>query len=282
MIFAVAVFLYLIMMVNVAVYEYVFIRCAKESPGEAVLTETSLAYESVTFQSAQKTRLTGYLIQPEGESCRKTVILSRGMNAPLKDYDKLVRTLTENGFRVFTYDYKGALYRKSMGGLPEAIIDLEGAISYIRSNYPDDELCLVGHSLGGYASGAILPFVDSISAAVLIAPFDRSSDMLEWNAKQYVGFLAHFFLPLARGYETLKFGRYSIYTVTDGALLTDVPILILQGEDDTVVPLDFGISHFESSLSGDSDVSAELLDDVDHSLDSDGIPYSEIVDYLLQ
>ena len=267
---------------NGAIYEFVFMKGASDGPYPAELSKTSFLYEAVSFESANRKSLNGYLIESPDPTCRKTVILSKGMNGVLESYASLIEALNSAGFRVFSYDYFGMDRQRSLGGLPEASIDLMGAVAYIRERFPNDSISLVGHSLGAYASGAILPLVEGIDAAVLFAPFDRSSDLLQWKAERYVGFLSRVMLPYVRGYELLKFGAYSTLSVTESALVTSVPILILHGEEDEAVPPAFGIDRFRDTLASDPDVTLSLIENEDHEIGPEPAVFEVIARYLLE
>ena len=99
--------------------------------------------------------------------------------------------------------------------------------------------------------------------------------MLEWKSKPYVGFLAPLFVPIIRLYETLKFGAYATLSVSEGALKTSVPILVLHGDQDEVIPMSYGIGSFETILAVDRDVTLRYLPDTGHQITGTGIPVSE-------
>ncbi len=259
--------------VNIVGYEIVFDRISKEAVYgfDETLLPADLTLKTGTFLTDRADALPTYRFSGPGDTSNGLVVLSMGLDSRVDDYLPMIERLVRLGFSVVTYDYftDGRQFR----GLPEAVADLRCLIAQLGADgsLDDQPLYLLGHSLGAYASGAVMAYTDAPDAVILISPFNKSSDMLRSKAKQYIGFLAEFFTPYVSLYESLKFGNYSSASVAEGLRDVYVPVSFVYGEDDTLIPKDAGLTYFKETFGGRSRYSFLLLEDTAHfpeSLDS--------------
>ena len=104
-------------------------------------------------------RLRGHLWRTDGAS-RGTVIVNPATAVLAKYYHYYARFLTQNGFDVLTYDYRGIGLSR-----PERLrgcgfrwsdwgeLDFDAAVRFAKSHDPDATLLVVGHSFGGFLPG---------------------------------------------------------------------------------------------------------------------------------
>ena len=75
-------------------------------------------------------------------------------NSYLQDIEYFCR----NNYQVFGFDYIGVSSStgKNIKGLGNSLKSLDIVISYLKLNYPNKDIYVVGHSWGGYATTNIV------------------------------------------------------------------------------------------------------------------------------
>ena len=120
-------------------------------------SEKYLHYEDVFFQSKDSTRLHGWFL-PSKKSPVGTVIHFHGNAQNLTAHSAFVDWLPEEGFNLFTFDYRG--YGKSEGSPNRQGIyeDCIAAIEYIktREDIDQEKIFILGQSLGGANAVTVL------------------------------------------------------------------------------------------------------------------------------
>ncbi len=92
-------------------------------------------------------------IQPNG----RAIVINSAMGVPRTFYNAYADFLSGQGFHVLTYDYRGI--GGSLSTEPDiqlsdwGVYDQVGAIDYLATQFPDDKLLMVGHSVGGQLLG---------------------------------------------------------------------------------------------------------------------------------
>lgn len=192
--------------------------------------------ELLSFMSGNN-RLQGYLYG--ADNTKGLVVLSHGMGGGAEGYMAETLYFVEHGYQVFGFDNTGC-YRsegKNCVGLSQSVIDLDAALSYIEgeSRFEGLPILLYGHSWGGYAVTAIFNYDHDIAASVGVAGFNKPMDMiLEWT-KNMMGNFAYIEYPYIYLYQKILFGKNANSSAVDGINHTDTPILIVHGNQDTVV-----------------------------------------------
>jgi len=197
---------------------------------EATPAGLGLPSEEVLFTAEDGVRLHGWFLPVRG--ARWTVLLSHGNAGNISH--RLDRTLflqTRLGASVLLYDYRG--YGRSEGSPdePGTYRDARAAYRYLveQRRVPPERLVLFGESLGSAVS-LDLALAHPAGALILEAPFTSVRDM----ARKTI------FFPLApfvrTRYDNLqKVGRLRM------------PLLVLQGDHDEVVPFAQGRRLFEAA-----------------------------------
>lgn len=186
----------------------------------------------------------------------EVVIVAHGNGSGYLAYLDVIEYFAKEGYYVFAYDATG--YGGSEGfsrkGIPEAAVSLHQAIGAVRTNKKTTgrDIVLFGHSLGGYAVGSVLNTDPDVKAAIILAGFDSSLDMLKIYGRQSVGPLINVFLPYLSAYENIKFFRYASDTCTSGFLNTDARILVAHSTDDDEVPFEAGYGCWYERFHDDS------------------------------
>ncbi len=231
------------MIATKVVYDSIFARydSAADIPDE--LADTVIAREEHSYYSGEN-RLQGYLYRSDAAVKRNAlIVIATGINSESDDYLWQTRSLLDCGWSVFIFDATGcgASNGKSAVGFSQILLDLNETICYIESKecFGYNDMVLLGHSRGGYAACCALQYEHDIAAVVSISGQNSAMEGVIGSSTQYVG-------PLAYGnfgglwlYQTMLFGGDVISLEADEVIgASDVPVLIVHGQEDEITPLD--------------------------------------------
>jgi uncharacterized protein len=187
--------------------------------------------EDVAFQSKDGTQLHGWFVPAAGEALG-TVIHFHGSDRNVTFTIRNCLWLTDRGFNVFMFDYRG--FGKSAGE-PErrgVVEDSAAAIKYVRSRpgVDPDKICLWGQSMGGQVAIVAAPLAgaDGIRAIVAEATYASHSHHIKDKMAQ--------FGPL----WLVQWGAWLVTSDADAAddkvaQLAPTPLLLIHGTADTAV-----------------------------------------------
>lgn len=200
------------------------------------------------FPSDKGQMLAGYLYHA-GEGQRGIVVMAHGFgDGGHNSYVNCADYFAQNGYYVFAYDATAMdkSEGKSLGGVPQGVIDLEHAISFVESNdaIPDLPIALFGHSWGAYCVSAVLTYHPEVRAVIECCGFNRSSDMFESGGKSQAGDVIYAMTPFVRIHEWFKFGRYAVNTAMDGFDATDAAVMVVHSADDGVIGIEYGCDKY--------------------------------------
>jgi fermentation-respiration switch protein FrsA (DUF1100 family) len=196
-----------------------------------------VVHEDVFFQSPDGVRLQGWFLRPNGEP-RGTILFLHGNAGNISTHVGAVLWLALEGYQVFLFDYRG--YGRSEGtpGMEGIHEDALAAIDRLfrTVGVDKDRIVVFGQSLGGavavYAV-ANSPHRDRIRALVIDSAFSGYRRIAREKISE-VALLWPFQAPLS----LLVTDRYSPSRWI-GRIGT-VPVLILHGDADKVVPVRHG------------------------------------------
>ena len=203
-----------------------------------------LDYESVSFPSADGTMLSGWFMSARGKA-KGTVVHFHGNAVNMGNHYPYVAWLTGEGFNVLLFDYRGY-------GLSEGKPEREGiyqdcvaALHYAaaRKDVDPDRIVLLGQSLGGANAIAVMPAMGEakVRAVAIDSTFYsyRSIVRDKMKAMPVVSLLRW---PLS---FLVVSNRRSPGAVVDE--ITPVPLLVIHGTDDRVIPFHHGQKLFEAA-----------------------------------
>lgn len=207
-----------------------------------------------TFPSNNGQLLAGYHYSKENQQIKGVVVLAHGFGGGGHNtYMNIADYFTSNGYLVFAYDATGndKSEGSSVEGLPQGVIDLDYALRYVKNTeeYQNLPIVLFGHSWGGYSVGSVLNYHADVKAAVLVAGFNRSTDLIKQEGESMMGSAMKLFMPYFSVYERLKFGKYASCTAIDGFANSDAGIMAICSKDDTVVLPENGYEKFYEKYS---------------------------------
>ncbi len=192
-------------------------------------------YENLAFKSADGTPLHGWFIPAKGKTALGTVVFSHGNAGALGHHLGFVMWLAEAGYHVMMYDYRG--FGKSGGSVDRRgmVDDVKAAFAHAarRPGVNSRRLISYGHSLGGAKSITALGEtpVRGLRAVVIDGAFASYQAMA-----RIIG------------------GQLGESLVTDELApkdfvgkLSPVPLLVVHGTRDEVVPLAQGRQLYQAA-----------------------------------
>lgn len=197
------------------------------------LDKTQYPRDIVQIQSGENV-LTGYLYGADNSN--GLVIISPG-HADANDIKLYEITyFVDNNWKVLCYDYTGCYNSQgsNMIGYTQSVHDLDAVLTYIDSSndYQNIPIVLFGHSLGGYASAAVLQYSHSVKAAVIASGFDTPKEQWTYSIERYTGDFHYLLKPFTAMFIYFKYGKERNLSAVDGINSVDIPILVISGTDD--------------------------------------------------
>ena len=196
--------------------------------------------ENVQFQSGDCT-LQGYIYGADND--KGLLVFAHGIGTGHETYFGFLTAFIDDGWRVFSYDATGSGNSEGKGtrGLVQSVLDLDAALTFAEQDARlcDLPVCVMGHSWGGFAAAAVLDCGHDIVASVSLAGYAYPVEMLDKGAAGILGnTFAPLFHPFAWGYNKLMFGADAGRNAVDAANSCEVPLFVIHGKDDTMIPCD--------------------------------------------
>ncbi len=193
-----------------------------------------------TFSSDKGQILVGYKYYREIENIKGVVVIAHGLGGGgHNSYMDVADFFTLNEYVVFAYDATGndESEGSSVKGIPQGLIDLNHALRFVKqtSDFDGLPIMLFGHSWGGYSVGSVLNLHPDVKAAVMVAGFNKSMDIIEEEGKRIAGDNISVFLPYLSLYEKIKFGKYASYNCINGFENTDAGVMVIYSGDDEMI-----------------------------------------------
>lgn len=169
----------------------------------------------------------------------KIIIFANGYYMTTEKYLNEIDFFASLGYTVYCYDNTGTgkSEGKTMNGIPQAIIDLENCIHEIKKQFPNSEVNLVGHSMGGYAVCNVLN-IHSVNKVIAIAPFNNIIDVVNDNIIKRLGKKFFLFKIVYRIVLKRKFKHYASYDTFNTVKYVNSKVLIIHGMEDKTVLVD--------------------------------------------
>lgn len=202
-----------------------------------------------TFESDKGQVLTGYKYYRNNTEVKGLVVIAHGFGGGgHRSYMNIADYFASNGYVVFAYDATGndESEGEAVGGLPQGIIDLDYALRFIKSSpeFAGLPIVLWGHSWGGYSVGSVMKLHPDVKAAVIVAGFNESLDMLETEGRNIAGDAIDFVLPYFEEYEKETFGEYASMSILESLVETEASVMIIHSADDDMIPIEMSYDRY--------------------------------------
>ena len=193
-----------------------------------------LTYHPYDFKSHRGHSLKGFFYCYEGADPSRLVVFDHGMGSGHRAYMREIEALCRAGFLVYSYDHTGCMASggRHIGGFSQSLADLDDSIKTLKREkaLAGRELCVVGHSWGGFSTmniGAIHPEVKKIVSMSGFVSVERV-------VKQTLGPLKAY-APAIVEVEQRENPRHSRYNALESIEKTRAKVLLIYSEDDKTV-----------------------------------------------
>ena len=229
------------------------------------------------FASDKGQKLTGYMYS-SGQNQHGIIVMAHGFGGGgHNSYMDCANYFAQHGYYVFAYDATGndESEGEGVGGLPQGVIDLDYAISFVEEsgNFPNLPIALFGHSWGGYSVCSVLTYHPEVKAVIECSGFNSSSDMFEAEGKKMAGNGIYLMMPFVKLHERIKYGHYASNTAIDGFSATKAAVMIVHSSDDDVVPTEYGYDLYYEKYQDNPHFSFIRLEDKGHNYVYDDMTY---------
>ena len=181
--------------------------------------------------------LKGYIYG--SENSLGLVVVAHGLGGGADSYLPQITYFVDHGWRVFAYDATGSFDSegKTTKGFPQALLDLDAALTYIDSEESFQELPVVlfGHSWGGYAVANVLHFDHEIAGVVSVSGASSAMSMIMEQGESMMGGFIYSQYPYLWLYQSVLFGEAASFDAVEAINNKDVPVLIIHGTEDDMV-----------------------------------------------
>lgn len=235
--------------------------------------QVGVDYDSLYIESADKTRLHGWLLKTS-EVKRGNVLYLHGNGQNISTHFTNMYWLTEYGYDAYIFDYRGYGLSQGEVDLDGAIEDVAAMLDYILAqSEAGEQLVVIGHSLGGafsVYSVATHEHKNRISGLVTINAFsDYHAIAQDVLARSWLTWL--FQVPLSWTIDN----SYSPVKVADE--VAPVPLLVMYGSRDVLIDPAHSKQLFKAA--GEPRLLLEIDSDHNHIFNSE-LNKKALIDYL--
>ena len=212
------------------------------------------------FTSDRGQKIAGYLYESDklnkSDAPKGVIVMAHGFGGGgHNSYMDCANYFAQNGYYVFAYDATGCdeSEGEGVGGFPQGVIDLNYAISFVEEldKTKGLDVSLFGHSWGGYCVSCIPKYHPEVKAIIECSGFNSSVEEFEAQGKEQAGSYIYTMLPYVKLYERIKYGEYAKCNALDGLASTDARVMVVQSQNDEVVPISIGYEKYFEKYNGD-------------------------------
>ncbi len=199
----------------------------------------------VRFRSSDGVELDGWFFDA-GPGARGTILVLHGNAQNLSTHVNGVLWLVKEGFNLFIFDYRGYGRSEGMPDIPGVHRDAEAALETVLAmpQVSGKKIVILGQSLGGAIAvytTATYPHQDRIAALVVESAFADYRLIVRDKAAEHC-LTWPFQYPVSMFFDDYYSPERWIRKVSP------VPVLIIHGDQDPVVPIHHGRALYEDAL----------------------------------
>lgn len=201
-----------------------------------------LKQEEIEFADKDGTRLHGWWFSSKTQPSKGTVVFFHGNGENLTTHFISLSWMPAEGYNYFIFDYPNYGVSEGDPSPYSTVMSGHAALEWVHDNKDDRPLIVYGHSLGGnVAHRTVLDMKDKlpIRALVLDGTFLSYRSIARKKASENA--LLWLLQPVA---WLIMSDRYAPENIEKRA---PIPLLVIHGQKDTMVPPQFGEDIFEKS-----------------------------------
>ena len=207
--------------------------------------QLGLAYDEVRFKSRDGLELYGWFLPAKGRALG-TVVQLHGNAENISTHFTSLAWMPERGFNVFTFDYRGYGASEGEPTLEGVQLDIDAAMQTLlsREDIDKDHVVMYGQSLGGALAAYYIahsPYREQLRALVIESAFAGYVDIVREKMADHWFSWPFQWLP-----ELTVDDRFS--PLPTMAKISPLPLLVLHGDRDAVVPVQDGRRLYEAAL----------------------------------
>jgi len=237
----------------------------KVHPDDTPTSMLNWSYSDIHIRSVDGVNLAAWWIPAQKPRGRKpaqwgtrTVLLCHGLASNKANQLDLARDLVPAGFNVLAFDFRA---HGDSGGQLTSYGDLErldvlGAVRWIRENHPDESKSIDGLGISMGAAALISAAADdspegrSISAVVAYSTYSDLPSLAHSLGEHFyfpgAGWAAdHLMVPMASAQTGVDLADFSPARLI--AELSPRPVMVIHGEQDTLIDFSLGEALYESA-----------------------------------
>jgi fermentation-respiration switch protein FrsA (DUF1100 family) len=206
-----------------------------------------LAYEPVTFSSADGLLLAGWFVLAGGEQGNgAAIILCHGFGGTREEMLPEATILARHGYSSLLFDFRG--HGESKGNQVtlghDEVQDVQGGVVYLltRSEVDPNRIGILGHSMGGATVIRAAAQTPEIHAVVTEGAYASLADTIANDFTTFTGLPRFPFAPLAVTLGEWQTGLdiERVQPVDDIARISPRPVLLIHGLADAAIPPENG------------------------------------------
>lgn len=230
--------------VGVSVYVGWSLSHGEPQPVDRTPAELGLAYEPVVFESSDGITLSGWFLPADNRT--QTIIFAHGFRSnrlqPSVPALELARSLVENGFNVFLFDFRNS--GESDGDVTtlgyHEVKDIYGAVRWLKQERAEqaEQIGLIGFSMGAVTAILAAAEEPEIEAVVADSPFSDLRSYLSANMPIWTGLPD---VPFTWTIMTIlpPLIDLDVDAVSPRAVMPDLvqPVLLIHSDRDELIPV---------------------------------------------
>lgn len=273
------------------IYDSIFSRYDRKEPVENLSSEKYaelISNRTALEISEGKETLASYYYDAEDDGT--LIVMAPGLHSGADDYIPVIHSFYKAGYDVLIFDPLGCIDStgKSTKGFSQEVHDVEAVLDYAENNYPDKEICLFGHSRGGFAVCSLIDSDHDICAVVSVSGLNSAMEAIIGLSSRYVGQVANLNYPSLWAYQAMLFGPSMMGVRADEVISKgEVPTLIVQGSEDKTAPAEKYSVYSHKNEINEENASYILSTKEDHNghtdllYDEEGVN-TEVMDGILE